>query len=109
MVAAVLLDETFRQWEAKRLACCGVGAGLRYDVSHDGGDGFLITTNKDEAINNRLMHCTLAAPGEDHWREVRPIRLFPALLDVWLAPLEVCSESCLCVFCRHWILCLYLR
>ena len=72
--------ETFRQW--KLSACCGVGAGLRYDVSHDGGEGFLITTNKDEAINNRLMHCTLAAPGEEHWREVRFIWLCPAVL-VW--------------------------
>ena len=87
----------------------GFGAGLRYDVSHDGGEGFLITTNKDEAINNRLMHCTLAAPGEEHWREVRFIWLCPALL-VWLAPLGVCLRVVsLCVFCRHSIIRLYLR
>ena len=88
------------EWsKAKRLACCGVGAGLRYDVSHDGGDGFLITTNKDEAINNRLMHCTLAAPGEEHWREVRFIWLCPARL--FRSVLRVVSRS---VFCRHSII-----
>ena len=44
--------------------------GLRYDLEHDGADGFLIWTNKDKAINNRLMRAPVATPAAAHWAEV---------------------------------------
>jgi oligopeptidase B len=48
--------------------------GLRYEVEHDGGDGFIILTNKDRALNNRLMSCSTAKgqTGEEHWAELIP-------------------------------------
>ena len=46
--------------------------GLRYDVDHDGQEGFLISTNKDDAINNRLMSASVTAPGVEHWKEIIP-------------------------------------
>ena len=36
--------------------------GLRYDLEHDGADGFLVWTNKNDAINNRLMRASVASP-----------------------------------------------
>ena len=44
--------------------------GLRYDLEHDGADGFLVWTNKDDAINNRLMRAPIASPSCSEWAEV---------------------------------------
>eukprot|EP01063_Lacrimia_lanifica_P023520 TRINITY_DN3107_c0_g1_i1.p1 TRINITY_DN3107_c0_g1~~TRINITY_DN3107_c0_g1_i1.p1 ORF type:complete len:753 (+),score=343.03 TRINITY_DN3107_c0_g1_i1:67-2259(+) len=46
--------------------------GLRYEVEHDGHDGLLILTNKDKAINNRLMRAPLGSPAAENWAEVIP-------------------------------------
>jgi oligopeptidase B len=46
--------------------------GLRYDCEHDGNDGFLISTNKDDAINNRLMLTNISTPSADNWKEIIP-------------------------------------
>ena len=44
--------------------------GLRYDLEHDGADGFLVWTNQNDAINNRLMHASVASPNADQWKEL---------------------------------------
>eukprot|EP00940_MAST-03C_sp_MAST-3C-sp2_P002597 g2597.t1 len=44
--------------------------GLRYDTSHDGGDRFIVTTNMDGAINNRLMTASISEPSCDKWTEI---------------------------------------
>lgn len=46
--------------------------GLRYSVEHDGRDGLYIWTNKDGAINNRLMHAPIASCSSDKWIEAIP-------------------------------------
>jgi oligopeptidase B len=45
--------------------------GLRYDVEHREGQLF-VWTNKDGAINNRLMVTSVDAPAMEHWTEVIP-------------------------------------
>lgn len=44
--------------------------GLRYDTVHDGGSRFVVTTNVDGAINNRLMSVPIASPSSDNWTEI---------------------------------------
>jgi oligopeptidase B len=44
--------------------------GLRYDVEHDGASGFLVWTNKDDAINNRLMRAEIESPCCEKWSEL---------------------------------------
>lgn len=46
--------------------------GLQYDVDHLGGDTLFIVTNKDDAINRRLMTASLSEPGMEHWKEAIP-------------------------------------
>ena len=45
--------------------------GLRYSVEHIEGK-FIVWTNIDEAINNRLMITDVATPGKENWKEVIP-------------------------------------
>eukprot|EP00854_Cymbomonas_tetramitiformis_P012147 gene12147-14353_t len=45
--------------------------GLRYGVDHHDGL-FIIWTNIDSALNNRLMTAPVAAPGKANWQEVIP-------------------------------------
>jgi len=50
--------------------------GLRYEVDHS-GDNFLVWTNKDKAVENRLMRVPVSAVvagkgGQSSWEEVLP-------------------------------------
>lgn len=45
---------------------------LRYEVDHDGRDGLVVWTNKDDAVHNRLMYAPLASPSQEHWTEIIP-------------------------------------
>jgi len=50
--------------------------GLRYDIDH-AGDSFLICTNKDKALNNKLMSVPVSSVmagsgGQEAWAEVLP-------------------------------------
>ena len=45
--------------------------GLRYDVEHREGELF-VWTNKDGAMNNRLMVTPVDKPGQENWVEVIP-------------------------------------
>jgi oligopeptidase B len=56
--------------------------GLRYDLEHDGADGFLVWTNKDGAINNRLMRAPVGAPAAASWEEVIPYDADRKIADV---------------------------
>jgi oligopeptidase B len=44
--------------------------GLRYFAEHDGYEGLLIWTNKDGAVNNKLMHTLLTNTLQQHWSPV---------------------------------------
>jgi len=43
-------------------------------VEHDGSDGFIITTNVDGAMNNRLMETKTNTPGRGSWTEIIPYK-----------------------------------
>jgi oligopeptidase B len=46
---------------------------VEYDVTHaptPDGDGFLILTNADGAVNFKLMRAPVDQPGREHWTEV---------------------------------------
>ena len=45
--------------------------GLRYDIEHVNGR-FLIWTNMNDAVNNRLMTTPVEKPGKENWEEVIP-------------------------------------
>ena len=45
--------------------------GLRYSVEHVSGQ-FLIWTNLNQAVNNRLMITPIETPEKDHWKEIVP-------------------------------------
>jgi oligopeptidase B len=45
--------------------------GLRYEVEHV-SDKFLIWTNINNAVNNRLMCAPVDNPGKDNWKEIIP-------------------------------------
>ncbi|PJK27608.1 S9 family peptidase [Minwuia thermotolerans] len=66
--------------------------GHEYDVT-DQGDRLIIRTNRDGAVDFKLMETPLAAPGEENWRELVPAREGVLLRGVtafsgWLARLE---------------------
>ena len=44
------------------------------DVDHDGSDGFYITTNINDAVNNRLMHTPIKKCAPENWKEVLGLR-----------------------------------
>jgi len=46
--------------------------GLIYLVAHNGRDDLLIWTNKDGALNQRLMIAPLDNPGQANWKELIP-------------------------------------
>lgn len=54
---------------------------LEYDISHAGGDKFYVMTNKD-AVNFRLMECTLEDTSLEAWKEVIPHREKVLIEDV---------------------------
>ena len=45
--------------------------GLRYEVEHV-SNKFLIWTNINNAVNNRLMCASVDNPGKDNWKEIIP-------------------------------------
>jgi oligopeptidase B len=47
--------------------------GLRYDVEHH-GELFYLLTNKDGAIDFKIMTAPVATPQIDHWRDLVPFR-----------------------------------
>jgi len=67
--------------------------GLRYFAEHDGGEGLLVWTNRDGAVNNRLMSTPLNAPGEQNWREVLPYDPRRTLRDVLCLKRHVVLEG----------------
>ena len=46
--------------------------GLKYSVQSLSNDKFVIWTNVDEAINNKLMIASIDKLSKDHWKEVMP-------------------------------------
>jgi oligopeptidase B len=46
--------------------------GLRYELAHGGGDDFIVWTNKDGAVNNRVMYAPIATPAAVHWVDAVP-------------------------------------
>eukprot|EP00949_MAST-11_sp_MAST-11-sp1_P002494 g2494.t1 len=58
--------------EASRVVFQERTFGLRYDVEHLEQDTFILWTNKDGAINRRLMTCPVSSTSSEHWQEMIP-------------------------------------
>ena len=67
--------------------------GLRYEVEHDGGNGFLLWTNKDGAIDSKLMFAPVSAPSADNWEEVIPYDPKKKIADVTVFESHIVIEG----------------
>ena len=64
--------------------------GLRYSVEHH-NDQFYILTNKDEAINQQLVTCSVGETNQSHWTTLIAHRS-----DVQLEHVEIFNEFLVC-------------
>ena len=67
--------------------------GLRYEVEHDGGSGFLVWTNKDGAIDGKLMRAPIVNPATENWEEVIPYDAAKKIADVTVFKNHVVIEG----------------
>mmetsp|Transcript_8748 Transcript_8748/g.10460 ORF Transcript_8748/g.10460 Transcript_8748/m.10460 type:complete len:783 (+) Transcript_8748:487-2835(+) len=78
--------------------------GLRYDLDHDGYDGFVIWTNKDKAVNNRLMYTPVSSPAISNWEEIIPYDENRKIDNVELFQKFVAIEGRMGGLTRLWLL-----
>ena len=78
--------------------------GLRYDLEHDGADGFLVWSNKDGAINNRLMRAPIASPSADTWEEIIPYDSTRKIADVEVFSNHIVMEGRSGGLTRVWLM-----
>lgn len=95
--------ETYQRWyidlkagvESPMVLVQAKEFGLRYDIYHDGRDHFYILTNKDKAVNNKLMRTPITQPGQEHWQEVLaydPARMLDSL-EIFQNHLALCGRE----------------